>query len=58
MQAIQPVTEEMLYEMSDCDSLDEIEVLSFKYREDRDHIQRTSILRVVSKCRNLQILYL
>jgi len=44
--------------MSDCDSLDQIEVLSFKYIEDGHHVQQTNILRVVAKCTNLQILYL
>lgn len=39
MQADKPVTEDLLYQMSDCDSLDQIEVLSFKYIEDGHHVQ-------------------
>ena len=55
---MKPVTESLLYQMSDCDSLEQIEVLSFKYIEDGHHIQQQHLLRVVSKCNNLQILYL
>ena len=44
--------------MSDCDSLDQIEVLSFKFIEDGYHDRQTNVLRVVSKCSNLHILYL
>ena len=44
--------------MSDCDSLDQIEVLSFKFIEDGYHDRQTNVLRVVSKCTNLSILYL
>ena len=44
--------------MSDCDSLDQIEVLSFKYIDDGYHDRQTSVLRVVSKCTHLSILYL
>jgi hypothetical protein len=55
---VQPVTEDLLYQMSDCNSLDEIEVLSFKYEDDGRHDRQTNVLRVVSKCRNLQILYM
>ena len=44
--------------MSDCDSLDQIEVLSFKFIEDGYHDKQTNVLKVVSKCINLQILYL
>ena len=58
MQALRPVTEDLLFQMSDCDSLDQIEVLTFKYIEDGYHERHTQVLRVVSKCVNLQILYL
>ena len=44
--------------MSDCESLDQIEVLSFKFIEDGYHERQTQLLRVVSKCANLSILYL
>ena len=44
--------------MSDCASLDEIEVLSFKYEDDGRHARQTHVLRVVSKCSMLNILYL
>ena len=44
--------------MSDCDSLDQIEVLSFKFIEDGYHDRQTNILRVVAKCTSLHILYL
>jgi len=56
--SLKPVTEDLLYQMSDCDSLDQIEVLSFKYIEDGHHERQTQVLRVVSKCSNLGILYL
>ena len=58
MQTLKPVTEDLLFQMSDCDSLDQIEVLSFKYVEDGRHDRQTSLLRVVGKCSNLSILYL
>ena len=58
MQALRPVTEDLLLQMSDCDSLDQIEVLSFKFIEDGHHERQTNVLRVVSKCSQLSILYL
>ena len=58
MQVMKPVTEDLLFQMSDCESLDQIEVLSFKFIEDGHHERHTSVLRVVSKCSNLAILYL
>jgi len=39
--SLKPVTEDLLYQMSDCDSLDQIEVLSFKYIEDGHHERQT-----------------
>ena len=55
-----PVTEDLLLQMSDCSSLDEIEVLSFKYVDDGrpDNGKRKNLVKVVSRCVNLQILYL
>lgn len=53
-----PVTEDLLLHMSDCDSLDQIEVLSFKYVEDGRHEKYKQLLRVVGKSPNLIILYL
>ena len=41
MQALRPVTEDLLFQMSDCDSLDQIEVLTFKYIEDGYHERHT-----------------
>ena len=58
MQVLKPVTEDLLYQMSDCESLDQIEVLSFKFIEDGQRERHSQVLRVVSKCSNLQILYL
>ena len=55
---LQTVTEEDLYLKSDCDSLDQIEVLSFKYVDDGKHPRYQNVLRVVSQCDNLLILYL
>jgi len=50
-----PVTDDLLLQMSDCNSLDEIEVLSFKYVEDGrpENQKKKNLLKVVSKCMNL-----
>ena len=58
MQVMKPVTEDLLFQMSDCDSLDQIEVLSFKFIEDGHHEKHSSVLRVIQKCPNIAILYL
>ena len=46
--------------MSDCNSLEEIEVLSFKYIDNGrpENEKKKNVLKVVSKCVNLHILYL
>lgn len=55
-----PVTEDLLLQMSDCNSLDEIEVLSFKHVEDGrpENEKKKNVLKVVSRCMNIQIMYL
>ena len=52
------VTENELLIKSDCDSLEKIEVLSFKYVDDPNHTRYSNVLKVVGKCENLSILYL
>jgi hypothetical protein len=47
-----------LFLKSDCESLDQIEVLSFKYVDDGNHPRYSNVLRMVSQCESLQILYL
>ena len=55
---LETVTENELFIKSDCDSLDQIEVLSFKYVDDGNHTRYSHVLKVVSKCESLAILYL
>ena len=55
---LETVTENELFIKSDCDSLEQIEVLSFKYVDDSNHTRYSNVLKVVSRCENLSILYL
>ena len=49
------VTENELFIKSDCDSLEQIEVLSFKHVDDGSNRDRryANVLKVVSRCDNL-----